>query len=489
MASVGYQYLCEAFALARVQPTVPARVSPVSRVTRTSDALLVPAKVAPASDDVLAHLLFALKHEGTQLQVLAHVLVHLSAAELVAAVEAKPSSGYLRILGFLWEAFNKQQLAIGVSIAGPVAEVFDSSRYITAPGQRNSRWRVNFNGLGSLEYCVTVERNARLKSLLQQDTLSQVSEFLSGFSKHTTDRVLSWAYLHETQSSFAIEREQPSEKKAQAFVALLSQAHQARELSEDYLVELQNAVLSNPYDMAAAFRHEQNWLRGPLRGAAGVTYVPPPPELAAELMQQLMQLGNTLPQQVNPVVAAAILSFGFVFIHPFMDGNGRLSRFLFHYALCQSRHLDDGLLLPVSVAMKRNESEYLQALQSFSVPMRQQWDVHWIADEEYHFDFIGSDTMYRYWDATACVEFGLAMAQQALDKDLREETHYLEHFDMVYKYIDERFDVRGSDLTTLVVSCLQNNGKVSKHRRKQFGNRVDTPVFEAIELISAEVLD
>jgi Fic family protein len=42
-----------------------------------------------------------------------------------------------------------------------------------------------------------------------------------------------------------------------------------------------------------------------------------------------------------------------------MDGNGRLSRFLFHHALCQSGKLEKGLLLPVSVAMKRNEEDYL----------------------------------------------------------------------------------------------------------------------------------
>lgn len=37
---------------------------------------------------------------------------------------------------------------------------------------------------------------------------------------------------------------------------------------------------------------------------------------------------------VDPLVAAACVSFGFVLIHPFMDGNGRLSRFLFHHQLC-----------------------------------------------------------------------------------------------------------------------------------------------------------
>ena len=90
-------------------------------------------------------------------------------------------------------------------------------------------------------------------------------------------------------------------------------------------------------------------------------------------------------------------------------------------------------------------------------------------------------TLYRYWDATSVVQFALEMAKQALEKDLREETEFLERFDQVYREIDQHFDVRCNELTTLVVSALQNNGKVSKHRRKQYRLTVPDAVFDAIE--------
>lgn len=41
---------------------------------------------------------------------------------------------------------------------------------------------------------------------------------------------------------------------------MLRQAHEGRLLTEDYLVELQNSIVSNPFDKAVAFRHEQNHL-------------------------------------------------------------------------------------------------------------------------------------------------------------------------------------------------------------------------------------
>lgn len=481
MSAVGYQFLCERLRLSAIPARLPARIAPVSRLTRVQDALLVPATVAPDSDSVIEHMLFGLKHEGVNLQVLAQALPSVSEPALLELVQSSPSSRYTRILGFLWESLLGRELGGEFTVAGPTVDVFDPKRYITGPRQRNARWRVNFNGLGTPHYCVTVERTEKIATMLDRDILGRANQFVGQLGQHATDRALTWAYLHETESSFAIERESPTQDKAAAFVNLLKQAHAPRRMDEQYLVELQNAAITNPYDLAVSYRREQNWLRGPLRGAAGVTYVPPPPDLARELMDHALLFVNELPKAVDPLIAAAIGSFAFVFIHPFMDGNGRLSRFLFHYALCQSGQLANGLLLPVSVAMKRNEPAYLRALQSFSAPVRQRWDVRWIGDETYDLVFRGDDSLYRYWDATQVVEFALNMAEQALEQDLREETVFLERFDRICKVINEQFDLRGNDLTTLVISCLQNDGVVSKNRRKQFELRVPHAVFDEIE--------
>lgn len=295
------------------------------------------------------------------------------------------------------------------------------------------------------------------------------------------DRALSWAYLHETESSFAIERETPSLSKAEAFAQVLQHADEPRVLDEAYLVALQNAAISNPLDKATGYRHQQNWLRGPARGALGITYIPPQPELATELMGHLARSVNEKVAGVDPLIAAAIASFGFVLLHPFMDGNGRLSRFLIHYVLAQSGKLSKGLLPPVSIAMKRHEQGYLSALQSYSKPARACWDADWIGDEDYELHFKADYTIYRYWNATASVEFCLQMAKQALEQDLKEETRFLMEFDRVYRAVDAAADVRGNDLTVLVRSALQNQGRVSHNRRKQFHNTVTESVFDLIE--------
>lgn len=489
MSALGYEFLRTSLGLSAMAPARPALLKPVTRIERSASFLSVPGHVAPATDDPLAHVLFALKHEGTNLQILAEALPKIDPAALLAELRKAPNGGYIRLACYLWECFTGRQLADLPDIGGPTHYVFDRERYLTGPAQRDARWRVAFNGLGSIRYCATVERSAYLRQAIDADILGRAKAFVDSLGRGLADRALAWAYLHETGDSFAIEREAPSEDKARAFIALLHQAHERRPLDEAYLVELQNSVVGNPLDKAVAFRYEQNWLQGPARGAPGVSYLPPPPEMVEELMCELMAFAAVAPRFIDPVVAAAVTSFGFVFIHPFMDGNGRLSRFLFHQVLCQSGKLEKGLLLPVSVAMKRNEGDYLATLQQYSLPARAHWSVRWIDEGQYEFTFNGHPALYRYWDATSCVEFGYRMAEQALEVELRRETAFLARYDHIVKAVNQRFDLRGSDLATLVRCCLDTGGTLSKKRRKQFVDRVPEKVFDFIEQVARDDIE
>src|SRR5205085_11822414 len=50
----------------------------------------------------------------------------------------------------------------------------------------------------------------------------------------------------------------------------------------------------------------------------------------------------------DAVVAAAMIAFGFVFIHPFVDGNGRINRYLIHHTLIRKGYVPPGIIFPVS---------------------------------------------------------------------------------------------------------------------------------------------
>lgn len=464
---IGYEFLKDLLCTSAFPLTRPARVSAVTKVTATAEALAVPGSVAPATETPLEHLLFALKHEGLHLQAAVLALKKIDAQAVGQAFAQSPSSAYLRQICHLWELAHGMALQGLPAATGPYTALFDPEKFITGPSRRDVRWRVDFNGLGSPVFCPTVRRTPEIQDLLGQNILASASAFMAGLDKSVLDRAVRWAYLSETQGSYAIENETPTSSKAEAFAALLARAHAPERITEDYLVALQNLTVSNPLDKAVQFRPGQNWLRNALPGALGVTYLPPPPDLMLPIMEQVMGLANRNDSGIDPLVLGALVSFGFVFAHPFMDGNGRLSRFLFHKVVCGQGLLPNGLVLPVSVAMKRHEERYLQVLQTFSKPSRALWQVTAIDDVHIDAMFTGDPDIYRFWDATDCVTFGLQMAAEALEHDLRDESTFLRRFDQIYQAVNDAVDMNNNDLVLLVRACLQNAGKLSANRTKQ----------------------
>ena len=69
------------------------------------------------------------------------------------------------------------------------------------------------------------------------------------------------------------------------------------------------------------------------------------------------------------LLRAAALSFGFVYLHPMSDGNGRISRFLINDTLRRDRAVPAPFILPVSatitstLARRQSYDEVLELLQ------------------------------------------------------------------------------------------------------------------------------
>ncbi|MEX0902813.1 MAG: hypothetical protein WDZ76_08840 [Pseudohongiellaceae bacterium] len=83
----------------------------MTRIEVIGNCLAVPSAVAPANDaSALDHILFALKHEGVDLMILAQILPTVPESELIAAYEAGPTSQYLRKACYLWEHFTGREI-------------------------------------------------------------------------------------------------------------------------------------------------------------------------------------------------------------------------------------------------------------------------------------------------------------------------------------------------------------------------------------------
>lgn len=482
----GYAYLASLDTIKSLELDITCQVVSVQRKEVIDKVIAIPAGLKPA-EKVLSQILFALKHEGVNMQILAQALPLVEESDIRKEFDSSPTGKYIRSACFLWEHFTGQTVKRTQQLTqGNYIPLFDPDRYITTQGYKDKRWRIIFNGLGSLDYCITVRRTERLEQALSRDVLQKVRAFTDSLDSSLLNRALSWVYLSETRDSFAIENEVPDSSKMNRFINLLRRAHETRFIDEDYLVYLQNETINNKYDWAASFRTEQNYLSNGM-GAIGVTYVPPGPELCRELMKEWLALVNNMPSDVNPLVLGAILSFGFVFIHPFMDGNGRLSRFMFHHVLCQQGSLSNGLILPVSAVLHDKERDYLDALSTYSAKTRIFWDITYIDIDNITLSFQGHEAIYRYWDGTLCAELMAQASEEAMEQYIKREVAHLSKYDTLKRRIDRAFDISDSTLSKLVIFCLEQNGRISNKRRDQYRYSVPEDVFDALEEAYSEL--
>jgi Fic family protein len=91
-------------------------------------------------------------------------------------------------------------------------------------------------------------------------------------------------------------------------------------------------------------------------------YVPPPAHDVPIMMAELVDWLNR-EREVHPVLASGIAQFQLVHIHPFLDGNGRVSRLLSTLCLYRAGY-DFKRLFTISEYYDRDRPAFYRALQS-----------------------------------------------------------------------------------------------------------------------------
>jgi hypothetical protein len=109
------------------------------------------------------------------------------------------------------------------------------------------------------------------------------------------------------------------------------------------------AGIVKPADLAG-FRNGPVYIRRSM-------HVPPGHEAVRELMPQFFDL---LKAEVEPAVRVVLGHFVFVYIHPYMDGNGRMGRFLMNAMMTAGGY-------PWTIIPVERRTEYMTALESASV--------------------------------------------------------------------------------------------------------------------------
>jgi Fic family protein len=131
------------------------------------------------------------------------------------------------------------------------------------------------------------------------------------------------------------------------------------------------------------FRMVQNWIGTRSGGLREARFVPPPPQELAPLLKDLERYMNASTERserdssaaaLPPLVRVAVAHYQFETIHPFRDGNGRIGRLLVMLLMVRDKLLP-GPVLPISTAIERRKTEYMDRM--LAVSMRGEWN-QWV---------------------------------------------------------------------------------------------------------------
>ena len=409
---------------------------------------------------------FALKYDGTNLAILASLFQEIAAEDFLGYVRSKPTGKYARRLWFLYEFLTGTSLPMDDVKRGNYIDLLDQDQYYTVtPSRQVRRQRINDNLLGDGRFCPMIRRTDILQDFEAADLTERCRKVVSGYSPELLKRALSYLYSKETKSSFEIEHITSNSTRTERFVALLQLAEREDFCEKTKLIDLQNRIV-DPRFSDSDYRKNQNYVGEAVAWQKEkVHFACPKPEDLVDLMEGLVASHKRMDEgSVSALVHAAAVAYGFVFLHPFEDGNGRIHRFLIHNVLARRGFTPEGIMFPVSAFMLKNLADYDASLEAFSRPLMAL--VEYSIDEEGRMT-VHNDTArwYSYVDMTSQAEALFRFIARTIDTELVEELVFLANYDEAKRAIQEIVDMPDRQIDLFIRFCLQNNGRLSRRKR------------------------
>lgn len=436
-------------------------------------------------------LTFALKHEGVNLEVLSALFERIDIApferELDDLVAAHPTGRYVRQLWFLYEHLTDRRLRAGDLGTGNYVPLLDEAAYYTAPARRRPRYRILDNLLGTRAFCPMVRRTEPLREFEGKQLAREAAKIVAEFDEDAIKRAVSYLYTKETRSSFSIEGESPSSSKTERFVGLLKTVPGIDKLTREQLVRLQGEAV-DPRFAEGDYRKSQVYVGEQVDLARQkIHFIAPRPEDVPAMMDGLLECQERLEgTALDAVVQAAVAAFGFVFVHPFEDGNGRIHRLLIHFVLSRNTFTPKGIIFPVSAVMLQRRHEYDEVLEQFSVPVMRLIDYQERGDGVVE---VKNETahLYRYFDATPMAEALYGWVEQTVREEFRRELEFITGFREMRQSLDSVVALPDKQANLFVTLCLQNNGRLSSAKRRLFSRLTDKEVVAIEKAVQAQM--
>jgi hypothetical protein len=469
----GYAALIGAYGLSVPLPRTLCAIGERHRFLEEGGWRIYSPRYAPEAT-LEGHLTFALKHEGLDLAVLKRLFLAAGPREVEALVRARRTGGYARRIWFLYEWLTGRTLDLPDAERGAYVPVVDPDRQFAVPGQTSSRHRVKNNLPGTPDFCPLVFRTEALHAFMALDLPARAREIVSDVPRDLLARTAAFLLLKDSRSSYAIEGERAPQDRIQRWGRAIGEAgRQAIDLEE--LLRLQRIVIGDARFVRLGLRTQDGFVgehdranRQPLPD-----HIDARPEDLPSLIEGMTAFDRGAATELDAVIAAATLAFGFVYAHPFEDGNGRIHRYLIHHVLAERDFNPPGVVFPVSAAILEQIDEYRRVLEDYA--QRLLPCIEWEPTDNGNVRVL-NDTgdFYRFFDATPHAEFLYRCVRRTTEQDLPQETAFLRAYDEFCSRVGAIVDMPANTLDLLFRFVQQNGGRLSgRARAREFAALTD----------------
>jgi hypothetical protein len=472
----GYAALIDAWGL---QVPLPRTLSATGERHRIREEqgwrILTPRHAPPATLD--GHLIFALKYEGVDLAVLKRLFARVGPCPITDLVRATPLGSYARRLWFFYEWLTGEKLDLPDAKRGDYVEALDPKQQWSIPGEASPRHHVRNNLPGTPAFCPLVFRSKALEEFAAMNLADRAQAMVAAVPRDLLSRTAAFLLLKDSKSSYAIEGEHPPQDRIQRWGRAIGEAGR-HPVTLDELLRLQKIVIGDARFVKLGLRDEGGFVgehdrdsRQPLPD-----HISARPEDLPSLIDGMAAFDRGPALGLDGVIAAAALAFGFVYVHPFVDGNGRIHRYLLHHVLARGGYNPSGIIFPVSAAILERIDDYRLVLEDYSkrlLPV-----IEWQPTVDGNVE-VRNDTgdFYRYFDATAHAEFLYSCVRKTIEEDLPRETEFLASYDRFRAGVGRIVDMPDATIDLLFRFLHQSEGRLSKRaREREFAQLTDTEV-------------
>ena len=413
------------------------------------------------------HISFALRHEWFDPLVLKRVFDAVDPDTISGFVRDAPTGTVTRRVWFFYETMTGRRLPIDDLPSVTAVDALDPKRYVTSNATLSKRHRVRDNLLGTGGYCPVIRRTEALEDYRERRLANKAAVIVGRTSGQLISRAASFLLLADSRASFAIEGERPPRSRLERWGRAVLQAGRNRLILDEFN-RLHRVLIEDIRFIRAGLRPDGVFLgeRDP-NGDPLPEFIGARPEDLPALLDGLLAANERMTASaIDPVLQATATAFGFVYIHPYQDGNGRLHRCLIHHVLAEREFTPAGMVFPVSAVMLDRIDDYRRTLQSHSGPLMP--FINWRPTAGRNVEVL-SDTadLYRFFDCTIAAEFLYACVARTVEHDLPEQIDYLRRYDEAQRRIMEMVEVPDRLAQDLIMFIRQNNGKLPKRRRER----------------------